>query len=106
MYEVIVVLPPKTGFQVSLSNIPSLQAGKVIMPVFCRIRIRARPTLGAGYADDFQRHSHMDARKLVALNNSQLMLVEEIGLRDEMNSLATRVLQGVSILIPVEQRSA
>jgi len=37
---------------------------------------------------------HQDARKLVVLNNSQLMLAEGIGLRVEMNSLATRVLQG------------
>ena len=37
---------------------------------------------------------HQDTRKLVTLNNSQLMLAEGIGLRDEMYSLATRVLQG------------
>jgi hypothetical protein len=37
---------------------------------------------------------HQDARKLITLNNSQLILAEGIGLRDEMNSLATRVLQG------------
>ncbi len=37
---------------------------------------------------------HQDTRKLVTLNNSQLMLAEGIDLRDEMYSLATRVLHG------------
>ena len=37
---------------------------------------------------------HQDARKLVTLNNSQLVLAEGIGLRDEINLLATMVLDG------------
>ena len=39
---------------------------------------------------------HQDARQLVALDNPQLVQDEGIGLRGEINSLVTRVLNGGS----------